>query len=234
MIQSLKSAVKRAAPYYRYHCPICDHWAHEFLPATPEPRPNCVCPNCDSRERHRLTWLFLERKTDLFDGRPKRMLHVAAERAFSRRLQAVAGVYYLTADLDNPSAMVQMDIMDIQYPAASFDVILCSHVLEHVTDDRQAMHEFHRVLSPGGWAVMLVPVSVDATIEDPSITDPVLRKQLFGHPEHVRQYGLDFADRLRDAGFAVEVYRPGDVVTARELERCAILPTEWPLFYCKK
>jgi SAM-dependent methyltransferase len=234
MFHSLKSTIKQAVPYYRYHCPICGHWAHEFLPATPEPRPNCICPNCDSRERHRLAWLFLESRTDLFDSRPKRMLHVAAERATARRLRAVAGLNYLTADLANPAAMVQMDIMDIQYPAASFDVVMCSHVLEHVNDDRQAMREFYRVLSPGGWALMMVPISVDATFEDPSISDPVLRKRLFGHPEHVRQYGLDFADRLQEAGFAVQVYQPSDVVPARELARYAILPNEWPLFYCTK
>lgn len=234
MIQSVKSSVKRAVPYYRYHCPICDNWAHEFLPATPEPRPNCVCPNCGSRERHRLTWLFLERSTDLFDGRPRQMLHIAAERATARRLQAVPGLDYLTADLSSPTAMVQMDIMDIGYPEASFDVVLCSHVLEHVTDDRQAMREFYRVLRPGGWAVLLVPISVDSTFEDPSITDPALRKRLFGHPQHVRQYGLDFADRLREAGFAVQTVRPSDVASDRELARYAILPTEWPLFYCKK
>lgn len=234
MIHSLKGAVKRAAPYYRYHCPLCDHWAHEFLPATPEPRPNCVCPNCGSRERHRLTWLFLERRTDLFDGRPKQMLHIAAERATARRLQAVPGLEYLTADLSSPTAMVRMDIMDIGYPEASFDVILCSHVLEHVEDDRQAMREFYRVLRPGGWAVLLVPISVDMTFEDPSITDPALRKRLFGHPQHVRQYGLDFADRLRDTGFSVQVFYSGDVMSAREMAGFAVLPSEWPLFHCKK
>lgn len=234
MTHSVKRSLKQVVPYYRYHCPICGNWAHEFLPATPEPRPNCVCPNCGSRERHRLTWLFLERKTTLFDGQPRQMLHIAAERATARQLQALPGLNYLTADLANPTAMVKMDIMDIHYPDASFDVILCSHVLEHVDDDRQALREFYRVLRPGGWAVLLVPISVDMTFEDPSITDPALRKRLFGHPQHVRQYGLDFADRVREAGFAVQVVRPSDVAPARELARYAILPGEWPLFYCTK
>lgn len=234
MTHSVRHVLKRAVPYFRTYCPICGNLAHKFLPATPEPRPNCVCPNCGSRERHRLTWLFLERHTDLFDGRRRQMLHIAAERATARRLQALPGLDYLTADLASPSAMVKMDITDIHYPDASFDVILCSHVLEHVDDDRQAMREFYRVLRPGGWAVLLVPISVEMTFEDPSIIDPALRKRLFGHPQHVRQYGLDFADRLREVGFVVRVCQPGDIVPANELARYAILPSEWPLFYCTK
>lgn len=229
--RTLRQRIKRALPAYRFYCPVCDNYAREFLPATPEPRPNCVCPNCGSRERHRLTWLFLNRHSDLFEGRPKRVLHVAAERSLARRLGQVPGLDYLTADLSSPAAMVQMDIMDIQFPEGSFDVILCSHVLEHVDDDRRAMGEFVRVLKPGGWALLLVPISVEATFEDPSITDPALRKRLFGHPEHVRQYGMDFADRLAEAGFEVQVFHPADVATPAELERAAILPTEWPLFY---
>ena len=159
------------------------------------------------------------------------MLHIAPERATSPRLAALPGLDYLTADLSSPTAMVRMDITAIQYPAATFDVILCSHVLEHVDDDRQAMREFFRVLKPGGWALLLVPTSTDAfTIEDPSIIDPALRKRLFGHPQHVRQYGLDFAERVQEAGFTVQTFPPRAVASAR----CAILPTEWPLFYCAK
>jgi SAM-dependent methyltransferase len=232
--RTIRKSIKRALPAYRFYCPVCDNYARAFLPATPEPRPNCICPNCGSRERHRLTWLFLNRHSDLFDGRPKRMLHVAAERSLARRLSRVPGLAYLTADLSSPTAMLQMDIMDIQFPEDSFDVILCSHVLEHVDDDRQAMREFARVLKPGGWALLLVPISVEATFEDPSITDPALRKRLFGHPEHVRQYGMDFADRLAEAGLVVRVFRPVDVAAPADLDRAAILPSEWPLFYCVK
>lgn len=87
---------------------------------------------------------------------------------------------YLTADLSNPKAMVKMDITDIQYPDESFDVIYCSHVLEHVPDDRKAMQEFFRVLKKDGWAVLLVPIVGELTFEDPSIVDPVERTKIFG------------------------------------------------------
>jgi ubiquinone/menaquinone biosynthesis C-methylase UbiE len=89
-----------------------------------------------------------------------------------------------------------MDITDIQYPDNTFDVIYCSHVLEHVPDDRKAMREFARVLKPEGWAVFMVSLSEEHTIEDPSITSPAERERLFGQHDHVRRYGPDFKDRL--------------------------------------
>src|SRR5690606_8666735 len=123
------------------------------------------------------------------------------EACFEARLRQRLGEEYLTADLLNPHVMVQMDITDIQYPAGSFDVIYCSHVLEHVPDDQQAIRELCRVRRPGGWAVLMVPITVERTYEDPSITDPAGRLAAFGQENHVRRYGLDFAERLCAAGF---------------------------------
>ena len=112
---------------------------------------------------------------------------------------------YLSADLDPRKAMTVMDITDIHHPDGSFDVILCSHVLEHIPDDRKALSEFFRVLKPGGWAILQVPIMADTTFEDFSVTDPKEREKLFGQHGHVRSYGLDYGDRLTEAGFSVTV-----------------------------
>ena len=100
-----------------------------------------------------------------------------------------------------------MDISDIQYGDNTFDVIYCSHVLEHVPDDRKAMREFWRVLKIGGWAVLQVPIVSDVTFEDPSVTGPKERERLFGQRDHVRRYGPDYRDRLVDVGFSMTVDR---------------------------
>jgi SAM-dependent methyltransferase len=81
-------------------------------------------------------------------------------------------INYLSADLSAPDAMVKMDITDIQYPDNTFDVIYCSHVLEHLQDDRKAMGEFYRVLKPGCWAILQVPITADTTFEDPTVISP--------------------------------------------------------------
>jgi hypothetical protein len=86
-------------------------------------RPDAECPVCYSLERHRLIWLFCRQKTDLFDGRPKCLLHVAPELQLSYRLKRVPGVDYLSIDLAGGRAMMRADITDLLFPHDSFDVI---------------------------------------------------------------------------------------------------------------
>ncbi len=186
-------------------CPVCGSRLRRFLAFGAIPRAEALCPVCEALERHRLLWLYLEERTDLFDGRPKKMLHFAPAPSLASRLARVASIEYLTADLHSPRVMVRMDVTAIDAPDGTFDVILCNHVLEHVTEDRRAMSELHRVLKPGGWAILQVPIRGDVTQEDRSVTDPRERERLYGQYDHVRQYGRDYADRLRAAGFRVTV-----------------------------
>ena len=142
------------------------------------------CPVCGSLERHRLSLKYMVERTDLFDGRPKRMLHVAPERQLSKIFQAQKYIDYLSVDLRMPAAMAKMDITELLLPDDAFDVIYCSHVLEHVVDDRKAMRELHRVIKPDGWAILQVPISGEVTLEDPSITtsEERQRRLLSGGP----------------------------------------------------
>jgi SAM-dependent methyltransferase len=196
-------------------------------------RRDAACPHCGSLERHRLVWLHFARGTSLFDGRPKKVLHVAPEGSLESRLHEALGDGYLSADLE-PGAMVQMDICDIQYPDESFDVVFCSHVLEHVPDDRRAMRELRRVLRPSGFAVLQVPISVEQTVEDPSIADPVERMRLFGHPDHVRRYGHDYPDRLKEAGFQVKIRDARDILQGEEPVRFGLSRVRERIYHCER
>lgn len=70
-------------------CPVCHHSSRKFLPFGAQVvRPDARCPSCGALERHRLLWLYLERRTDLLDGAPRRMLHVAPEPCFEPRFRA--------------------------------------------------------------------------------------------------------------------------------------------------
>ena len=215
-------------------CPICEHSSGGFLPFGVLARPNAECPWCGSLERHRLLWMFLQHRTDLFDGRTRSMLHVAPEAVLEAHFRERIGEGYLTADLFDPRAMVRMDITDIERPDDSFDVIYCSHVLEHVSDDRKAMREMRRVLKPDGWAILLVPITDETTFEDPSVTDPKERLRVFGQEDHVRRYGRDYPDRLREAGFDVEVIEARDFLDADQIERMAITAAAGEIYLCRK
>lgn len=234
---SFKKPLKRAAMKVRHfglrrYCPVCASWLRSFEPFGLRSRPDALCPVYGSLERHRLVWVFFNSRTNLFDGAGKKMLHIAPEKELDARLRKTRGLDYLTADLKDPHAMVQMDITNIGYGDDTFDVIYCSHVLEHVGDDRKAMRELNRVLKAGGWAVFVVPVKVDKTIEDASVTDPAERARLFGQRDHVRRYGLDFFERLKEAGFSVTTFSSVDIAGGGNVIRFG-LKTE-QLFFCTK
>ena len=217
------------------YCPVCESRCRRFLSHGPPSRRvrDAVCPVCLSHPRLRLAWLFLTTRTDLLDGRPKRLLHVAPEPALTRLLRNARDIEIVSADLDSPLAMVSFDITKIEMADASFDVILCSHVLEHVHDDRRAMRELWRILRSGGWAMIQVPISSKPTLEDSSITDPAERERLFWQADHVRLYGLDLADRLTEAGFEVGTVFGHQLVPSDQLVRTGIYPRD-PVFLCRK
>lgn len=200
-------AFRARALFYKgdaVECPCCGGRYARFLGVGTAARP-AACPGCDSRERQRLLFLYLRDRTNLFRDR-LRILHVAPEDCLQPTLSRLGNLDYVSADLTSGAAMVRMDVTDIQFPDNSFDVILCSHVLEHVSDDQRAMRELKRILKPGGWAILQVPVdgSRECTVEDPRVTDPTERERLFGQWDHVRVYGRDYPQRLADAGFDVQ------------------------------
>jgi SAM-dependent methyltransferase len=184
-------------------CPLCYAKLKCFEPKGKRLDVRCVV--CGALKRHRLVWLYMTRRTNLHDGRSKTMLHVAPEPPMTRALRRVQGLGYITADLDSPFAEEKMDIRKIERPDGSFDVIYCSHVLEHIQEDDVAVAELFRVLRPGGWAILQVPITARRTDCNPNIVTPAARRKAYGHPGHVRVYGPDYQNLLREAGFDVVV-----------------------------
>jgi SAM-dependent methyltransferase len=163
---------------------------------------------------------------------PLRLLHIApSDPMYAARLASQSSLDYVTADLEDPSAQERWDITDIPHPESSFDAILCSHVLEHVRDDRAAMRELHRVLRPGGWALVQSPVDwARASTFEEETDDPVA---VFGQADHVRFYGRDYDDRLREAGFDVEPLPYVERFSPEERARYGLDPVE-TLHVCRK
>ena len=210
-------------PFYlgnKVECPVCESRFRKFLPyGYGDSADNRLCPKCLSLERHRLLWLYLKHKTSFFEAKLK-VLHFAPEQAFLKRFKALKNLDYTTADLDSPIADLRLDLCDIALPANSYDVLLCNHVLEHVPDLDKALSEIKRVLKPGGWAILLVPLNMNVkSFGDPSVTEPEERRRLYGQYDHVRQFGKDYPDILRKAGFLVTEDRLFFELSAQERER---------------
>ena len=219
----------------KYEDPIDGKTFRKFLPyGYGSPRANVLSPSTLSLERHRLLWLYLTRETDFF-SKPLKVLHVAPEQAFYKRFKNQKNLTYITTDLYSPLADVKADLCALPFEDNSFDVIFCNHVLEHIPDDAQAMRELYRVMKKGGWGIFQVPQDINRahTFEDDTIIDPAERTRIFGQYDHVRVYGLDYFDRLRQVGFEVEEIVYSTHFTAEEIERYRIVPQEiLPL--CKK
>jgi SAM-dependent methyltransferase len=174
-----------------------------------------ACPICHGCDRTRMMMLYLSELGGV--GRePRHILHVAPDFGLYLWLNSQPGVSYVGSDIDKAryrhiKNMYTADLTAAPFGTDAFDIVICSHVLEHIPDDAMAMREILRILKPGGEALLLTPLAMDGrgTEEDPSIDDPGERHRRFGQWDHVRIYGRDdFLARMAAAGFETTVFRP--------------------------
>jgi SAM-dependent methyltransferase len=216
---------------WKFYCPVCRQRVDAFRPLDksyletkkkhgwpykPEDSETINvsqygCPHCGASDRYRLYALYLSQKLPAaFGARGCDLLEFAPHQAFGRFLQTFPGIRYRTADLFMEGVDDRMDVTDMNpYPEGRFDVFICSHVLEHVADDQQALKELFRILKPGGWGILMVPINLVAKEidEDPRITDEHERWRRFGQNDHVRLYTKNgFLDRVGRAGFEIHQY----------------------------
>ena len=219
----------------RYTDPIDQKSFRKFLPyGYQNQRANVLSPSTLSLERHRLLWLYLKNETGFFTDNLK-VLHFAPEQAFYAKFRKLPNLDYTTTDLNSPLADVKADICNLPFGENSFDFILCNHVLEHIPNDIKAMQELYRILKPGGTAILQIPQDLkrEQTFEDNSITDRKERARIFGQYDHVRIYGLDFFDKLRQIGFKVEEVDYTSTLSAEEIDKYRLAKGEI-IPVCKK
>ena len=197
----------------------------EFWPAH-------TCPICLSGTRARLVYAYLRCESAIFE-RESRVLHLAPEMGICWALSRSAWIDYQPGDVnpdnyDFADRMEKLDATSIDFDDECFDVVIANHVLEHIVDDRRAMSEIWRVLKPGGWAMLQVPIShkLLETREDGSVGSAPERERLFGQSDHVRLYGVDYPDRLQSMGFEVECYDPLDRLGPVKIEAWMLNPRE--------
>jgi len=232
----------------RLYCPVCESRVNSFLPLEACFQENLVkygfpfhsdeaetcnvaaylCPSCEASDRDRLYALFL--RDYLMGHGPIQIVDFGPSpplSAFIRRLIEGTEIHYRTADLLTENVDDRVDITNLEsYASDQFDFFICSHVLEHVPDDRKALRELHRILKPGGQAILMVPIilSIDHIDEDPDVRDEAERWRRFGQGDHIRLYSRQgFLERVREAGFAVRELGK-DFFGAEEFERAGITP----------
>ncbi len=237
----------------KYTCPICGHSFRKMLPGGYDlpvirekhivgagHRENDICPYCQSTDRDRLLFLFLQNETDFF-SKPNLVLHIAPEPALYRVFSKAKNITYHPATKYSEgfyysSKVETADLLDLRFDESTFDWVICNHVLEHIPNDQKAMAEIFRVLKPNGKAILQVPISLklEKTFEDDRITTPQDREKYFGQFDHVRIYGTDYVKRLETAGFIVHKIRQDKhFTTVKDLRKYAVNPEEI-IFLCEK
>lgn len=198
-------------------------------------RPDDRCPVCHGRDRTRLIKHYLETEAGL-GARPLSILHVAPDFGLHLWLSRQRNVTHLGCDLDQGryrhiDNFREVDLTRTPFEDNTFDVVICSHVFEHIPDDAAAFGELFRILKPGGRALLLVPFATDGagTDEDLSVIDPGERDRRYGQWDHVRLYDREgFMARMRTAGFEVELYDPSakdpDSVAREKLNPLELMP----------
>lgn len=210
-----------------HYCPACQGRVRRFRPG-PAGRPAAKCPHCRSLERHRFLSLLLGVLAHELDD-VDTMVEIAPSPQSTAQLDRVPARRRLRFDIgyDNRAVHALASITDLPLPDASVDLLVCFHVLEHVPDDRAAMREIARVLSPNGIALLQVPIRVGVpTDEDPS-ADRDERTRRFGQHDHVRYYGDDFEERLVEAGLGTERLTPVEVLGQRAVLRFGLISHEF-------
>lgn len=212
----------------QFHDPIDGKSYRKFLPyGYGKQRENALSPGTLSLERHRQMWLYLQNETTFFT-QPYSVLHIAPEQEFLRRFKKMKNLQYVSADLFSPIVDVKADLLDLPFDDESFDVVFCNHVLEHIEDDQKAMSELYRVMRKGGWGIFQVPMkpSLERTYEDFTIQDPQERQKHFGQYDHVRWYGMDYFDRLRNAGFETDANYYSKQFSAADIKKWGLMENE--------
>ncbi|MBS3084116.1 class I SAM-dependent methyltransferase [Candidatus Pacearchaeota archaeon] len=194
------------------------------------------CPFCFSKDRERLIYLFLTNYVKFFETKNKfNLMHVAPELNLQNELLTLPNLNYVSIDLNSELAKIKSDITKLYFEDNFFDGIICSHVLEHISNDRKALLELFRVLNNNGWAIIHVPTSLSLknTFEDPLINSSQERELFFGQKDHVRIYGRDYITRLRGTGFKVKVIKPIKFLSSTEIMKYGLNPKE-AIYFCKK
>lgn len=208
----------------RKYCPCCGWKGTNFLPYIDAGYVGFqgVCPVCNSQARHRAHSLFYRKYFPCIHGE---LLYIAPEKNVDYFRNMTSLNVQTSEYLSTVSADFHYDLLDLNCPDSTWDYIICHRVIEHVSNDRQAMRELYRVLKPGGVCILSVPIDINlsATIEyhKPNPLDS----------NHFYNYGTDFAHRI-PSEFAIEIYDFRSLFSAEEFETLHLFDDF--IYVCKK
>jgi len=211
----------------RKRCPCCGWSGMRLLDDASHWQNAIICPGCGSHSRHRVLWLYLNDEIARLEP-GSAVLHLAADHMVTPLFRRRGDLRYVTIDLKTKLAMVCADATRLPFGPEAFQMIVSSHVLEHIGEDRAALAEFARTLAPGGAAITMVPMRRNwksMPTEEYGAPDP---KREY----HWRLYGFDLEQRLRESGFESRTTTAFEFVGAERAREYELL--DEPIFIGRK
>ena len=182
------------------------------------------CPNCKAKDRDRLSALFFEVKLKENSIFQPKLLDIAPSKSL-RKYLLKKSILYRSADMHQLDVDDQVDITNMKiYNDNTFDIFICSHVLEHVEKDDKAISELYRILKPDGWGIVMVPIllTLEEDLEDEQYVSAEDRWKYYGQYDHVRMYSkTGFVKKLVDCGFIVDQFG-GEYFGFSKFQMCGI------------
>ena len=169
-------------------------------------RVQCQCPKCLSLERHRSAWYVVSDLLKKSNSGPLKILHVAPTKCLHDALSVLGDDYYpIDINPNNKYIRYVSDITRLPFPDCSFDVVICLHTLDEVSDDFKAVSEMMRVVKSEGSIVVTSYVNdcQANTIEVDMHLSEEIRRKKYGSSSRRRIYGKDFVSRLSIHGLSV-------------------------------
>jgi SAM-dependent methyltransferase len=194
---------ERLASSDRRECPVC-RWSGRAFRTFISPDdviPDSICPRCGSFDRQRYLVHGMRRVLADRSRVPRTLLGLSLSRAMSYLVAHEGLGRCFRTDFDRVDPRFQPDaVIDLcraAFGGESFDWIICSHVLDYITNLDDAIDELVRLLRPGGTAWIQV-----AYQEDLDRSRAVARKPR--DPDaHVWRFGADFSTLLQRPGWDV-------------------------------
>src|SRR6266496_1776323 len=143
---------------FQYNCPVCKSDVREFAPVSPFYEQNFIkfgfpytlydfetinvkqysCPQCGTSDRCRLYACYLDERISQYpQGQIITILDIAPSAQLSQFIDNYQNIIHHTADLFAENVDFVIDITNMSEIASnSYDILICSHVLEHVVDDK--------------------------------------------------------------------------------------------------
>jgi SAM-dependent methyltransferase len=209
----------------RFNCPVCDakkvafrpmdlnflkklddiQYIHSIFQSETSNVFHYYCSKCLSSDRDRLFSLYINKKLEksdkvkMIEFAPGKHLHNFIKNNYHN-------VDFVTADLFRKDVDLKIDLRKMDLESNSMDVFICSHILEHIKEEKEATDELFRILKPGGWGIVMVPIALGLK-ENLELDEDVSeeeRLRLYGQEDHIRMHSKPgFLSLLNGAGFKV-------------------------------